>query len=124
MVLIQTILTLEEHFSASLITSDKDSGCLRTCRALKCDSDKLTIQSISKGVFNTQICSKSQKKNKKKQYTFAANFPFTVLGEIWMFISQLCRQLNAALLILKDVYQQTSCSLNAIRLHSTLQRGS
>ena len=46
-----------------------------------------------------QICSKSQK---TIQYAFAANFPFTVLGEIQMFLSQLCRELNTVLLIFKD----------------------
>lgn len=49
-----------------------------------------------------QICSKSQK-GKKIPYTFAANFPFMVLGEFQMFLSQLWGELNTALLILRDV---------------------
>lgn len=49
------------------------------------------------------ICSKSHK-GKKLQYTFAANFPFMVFGEIQMFLSQLWEELNTALLILKDVW--------------------
>lgn len=70
------------------------------------------------------MCRKLKKKTTPKNpQTPASNalllptFLSWSLGKIQIFLSQLCRELNTALLILKDVYQQIFCCLSAAMLH-------
>lgn len=63
-----------------------------------------------------QICRKFQR-NPASNELLLPTFLSRSLGKIQIFLSQLCREFNTALIILKDVYQQIFCCLSAAMLH-------